>query len=341
MRLAMFSTKPYDRRSFQAHNDAFGHDIQFLEPRLNAASAPLAAGFPAVCLFVNDVGDAATLEALARGGTRIVALRCAGFNNVDLGAAGRLGLKVVRVPAYSPHAVAEFAAGLILTLDRQIHRAYVRTRENNFALDGLLGFDLHGKTVGVVGTGRIGTLVARSLRLGFGCEVLAHDQVEHEELKAVGCHYVPARELAASSDIITLHCPLTPQTRHLVNAATLAVAKPGFMLVNTSRGALIDVDAVIWGAEDRPHRLLGHRRLRAGSRPVLRGPLQRDHPRRRLPAPAHLSQRPRHRPPSVLHPRGHGRHRRDHARKPHGLRAWRAAGERGRAGEAHRQERLS
>jgi D-lactate dehydrogenase len=247
MRVAMFSTKPYDRRSFLAHNEAFGHDLHFLEPRLSPETAPLAAGFPAVCLFVNDVADAATLEILARGGTRLVALRCAGFNNVDLSAAERLGLPVVRVPAYSPHAVAEFAVGLILTLNRQIHRAYVRTRENNFALDGLLGFDIHRKTVGVVGTGKIGGLVARILRLGFECEVLAYDVVERPDLAALGVTYVSARELAARSDIVTLHCPLTPETRHVVNAETLALAKPGVMLVNTSRGALIDVEAVIEG----------------------------------------------------------------------------------------------
>lgn len=247
MRVAMFSTKPYDRRSFLAHNEAFGHDLHFLEPRLSPETAPLAAGFPAVCLFVNDLADAATLEILARGGTRLVALRCAGFNNVDLSAAERLGMPVVRVPAYSPHAVAEFAVGLILTLNRQIHRAYVRTRENNFALDGLLGFDIHRKTVGVVGTGKIGALVARILRLGFECEVLAYDVVERPDLIALGVSYVSARELAVRSDIVTLHCPLTPETRHLVNAETLALAKPGVMLVNTSRGALIDVEAVIDG----------------------------------------------------------------------------------------------
>jgi D-lactate dehydrogenase len=247
MRVAMFSTKPYDRRSFLAHNETFRHEVHFLEPRLSLETAPLAAGYPAVCLFVNDAADVATLEVLAQGGTRLIALRCAGFNNVDLGAADRLGLCVVRVPAYSPHAVAEFAVGLILTLNRQIHRAYVRTRENNFALDGLLGFDIHRKTVGVVGTGKIGALVARTLRLGFECEVLAYDVVEQPALAAIGVAYVTPRELAARSDIITLHCPLTPQTRHLVNAETLALAKPGVMLVNTSRGALIDVEAVIEG----------------------------------------------------------------------------------------------
>ena len=207
----------------------------------------LADGFPAVCLFVNDLCDAEVLEILAAGGTRLVALRCAGFNNVDLAAAADLGIPVVRVPAYSPHAVAEFTVGLILTLNRQIHRAYNRTRENNFALDGLLGFDLFGKTVGVIGTGKIGALVARSLRQGFGCEVLAHDIAVNPELAALGVPYLPLDELAARADILTLHCPLTPQTRHLVGAAPLELVKPGVMLVNTSRGALVDVEAVIEG----------------------------------------------------------------------------------------------
>ena len=246
MRVAMFSTKPYDRRSFEARNAPFGHQLHYLEPRLEHETARLAAGFPAVCLFVNDLCDAAVLEVLAAGGTRLVALRSAGFNNVDL-AAARLGLPVVRVPAYSPHAVAEFTVGLILTLNRQIHRAYNRTRENNFALDGLLGFDLHRKTVGVVGTGKIGALVARALELGFGCEVLAHDLAPDPALLALGVAYLPIDELAARADILTLHCPLTPQTRHLVGARLLDLVRPGVMLVNTSRGALVDVEAVVEG----------------------------------------------------------------------------------------------
>jgi D-lactate dehydrogenase len=245
MRVAMFSSKPYDRRSFTARNEAFRHKLHFLEPRLGPDTASLARGFPAVCLFVNDACDAPTLEMLAQGGTRLVALRSAGFNHVDLAAAARLGIPVVRVPAYSPHAVAEFTVGLILTLNRQIHRAYNRTRDNNFALDGLLGFDLHGKTVGVVGTGKIGALVARALRLGFGCEVLAHDIAADPALEAIGVRYLPMAELATRADILTLHCPLTPQTRHLVGPGLLAATKPGFMLVNTSRGALVDADAVI------------------------------------------------------------------------------------------------
>ena len=247
MRVMIFSTKPYDRRSFAARNEASGHRLHYREPRLSEETASLAAGFPAVCVFVNDVCDATVLETLAAGGTRLIALRCAGFNNVDLAAAAALGISVVRVPAYSPHAVAEFTVGMILTLNRQIHRAYNRTRENNFALDGLLGFDLHGKTVGVIGTGKIGALVARTLRAGFGCEVLAFDLAPVAELEAIGIRYVDTGELVARSDIITLHCPLTPDTHHVVNARSIAAAKPGVMLVNTSRGALVDVEAVIDG----------------------------------------------------------------------------------------------
>ena len=186
MRMAVVSAKPYDRRSLEAANAAQGQERVFVESRLGPDTAMLASGFSAVCVFVNDVVDATTLDALAGGGTRLVARRCTGYNTVDLAAAGRLGIAVVRVPAYSPHAVAEFTVGLILTLNRQIHRAYNRVRENNFALDGLLGFDLFGKTVGVIGTGKIGGLVARTLRLGFGCEVLAHDLHPDPDLIGIG-----------------------------------------------------------------------------------------------------------------------------------------------------------
>lgn len=247
MRVAMFSTKPYDRRSFDTRGQGLGHAIHYYEPRLEPETATLAAGFPAVCLFVNDVCDAGVLATLAAGGTRLIALRCAGFNNVDLAAAARLGLPVVRVPAYSPHAVAEFTLGLILTLNRQIHRAYNRTRENNFALDGLMGFDLSGKTAGIVGTGKIGALVARALKLGFGCEVLAYDPMPNLEIAELDIPYVAIDELVGRSDLISLHCPLTPATRHLVSAESIARMKPGVMIVNTSRGALVDVEAVIDG----------------------------------------------------------------------------------------------
>ncbi len=247
MRIAVFSTKPYDRVFLGKAAAGAGHDLEFLEPHLDRSTARLAEGFPAVCVFVNDTLDAPALEALAAGGTRLVALRAAGFNNVDLEAAERLGLTVVRVPAYSPHAVAEFTVGLLLSLDRRIHRAWARVRDNNFALEGLIGHDIHGKTVGIVGTGRIGALVARAFRLGFGCAVLAADRHAADDLKQIGVVYTDVDELIARSDIISLHCPLTPETHHLIDAAAVARARHGVILINTSRGALIDAEAVIDG----------------------------------------------------------------------------------------------
>lgn len=247
MRIAVFSTKPYDRVFLGRAAAKSGHSLEFLEPRLDRSTARLAEGFAAVCVFVNDTLDAEVLEKLAAGGTRIVALRAAGFNNVDLEAAERLGLIVLRVPAYSPHAVAEFTVGLLLALDRRIHRAWSRVRENNFALEGLLGHDIYTKTVGVVGTGRIGALVARIFRLGFGCEVLAADRYEVDALKQIGVVYTSVDDLIARSDIITLHCPLTPDTHYLINEKAVSKAKRGVILLNTSRGALIDAEAVIAG----------------------------------------------------------------------------------------------
>lgn len=251
MRIAVFNTKPYDRRFLSEANAGFGHALHFLEPRLEPATASLAAGHQAVCVFVNDMVDAEVLETLAAGGTRLVALRCAGFNNVDLAAAQRLGIEVVRVPAYSPHAVAEFTLGLLLAVDRKIPRAWARVRENNFALDGLIGRNLHGRTVGVVGTGKIGALVARSLRLGFGCEVLASDLYPDPALEAAGIRYVPRDTLLREAEIISLHCPLTPETHHLIDAAAIAAARDGLVIVNTSRGALIDTGALIEGLKSR------------------------------------------------------------------------------------------
>jgi D-lactate dehydrogenase len=250
MRVAIFNTKAYDRRFLDAAN-AYGHDLHFLEPRLDAATAPLAAGHAAVCVFVNDIVDAPVLEVLAAGGTRIVALRCAGFNNVDLAAAARLGIDVVRVPAYSPHAVAEFTIALLLAVDRKIPRAWARVRDNNFALDGLIGRNLHGRTIGVVGTGKIGALVARGLRLGFDCTVLASDLFPDPELEAIGVRYVDRAVLLREAEIVTLHCPLTPETRHLIDAEAIAGARDGLVIVNTSRGALIDTAALIEGLKTR------------------------------------------------------------------------------------------
>lgn len=244
MRVAVFSTKAYDRESLEAVNQEHGHDLVFFEARLTQRTAALANGFGAVCAFTNDQLDRETLESLSRGGTRLVALRCAGFNNVDLKAAEKLKLTVARVPAYSPHAVAEHTAALILTLNRKVHRAYARVREQNFELSGLLGFDLHGKTAGVVGTGRIGQVVAK-IMLGFGCRVLAHDPVVNKDVEGMGVSYVGLRELVERSDIITLHSPLTPGTRHLINDEAFGWMKQGAMLVNTSRGAVVDTKAAI------------------------------------------------------------------------------------------------
>ncbi|MBE9603437.1 2-hydroxyacid dehydrogenase [Acetobacteraceae bacterium H6797] len=251
MRVAVFGTKAYDRRFLGAANERFGHELTFLEPRLDSLTVALAEGHDAVCIFVNDRADAEVLTQLAESGVRLVALRCAGYNNVDLAAAERLGVAVVRVPAYSPHAVAEFTVGLMLALDRQIHRAWARVRENNFALDGLIGRNLHGRTLGVVGTGRIGALVARTMRLGFGCTVLASDVIEDATLTEAGIRYVPRETLLAEAEIVTLHCPLTPETRHLIDAAAIAAARPGLMVINTSRGALIDTGALIEGLKSR------------------------------------------------------------------------------------------
>lgn len=244
MRVAVFSTKPYDQHFFEAANPAFGHELVFFEPRLTPETIPLAAGFPAICAFVNDTLNAAVLAALANQGTRLIALRSAGFNNVDLAAAKTLDLTVLRVPAYSPYAVAEHTVALILSLNRKVYRAYNRIREGNFALDGLLGFDLHGLTVGIIGTGKIGQIVAQ-IMAGFGCRLLAYDLYPSPDAEAAGVRYTNLPELFSQSDIITLHCPLTPENYHLINPQTLRQMKPGVMLINTSRGALIDTEAVI------------------------------------------------------------------------------------------------
>ena len=213
---------------------------------MSIQTAELAAGYDEVCVFVHDELDADCLKRLASGGVKLVALRCAGFNNVDLRTAKELGITVVRVPAYSPYAVAEHAVGLIMALNRKLPRAYNRVREGNFALGGLLGFDLHGKTVGVVGTGKIGALVARILH-GFGCQLLAFDVQENPDCVSNGVKYLPLEDLLAQSDIVTLHCPLLPSTARLINADAIEKMKPGVMLINTSRGGLVDTKAVIDG----------------------------------------------------------------------------------------------
>lgn len=248
MNIAVFSTKAYDERYLTRANESHGHALTFFEPRLNRRTAPLAAGHEVVCAFVNDQLDADTLATLAEQGTRLVALRSAGFNHVDLGAADRLGLTVARVPAYSPYAVAEHALALILALNRKIYRAYNRVREGNFALDGLIGFDMHGKTVGVVGTGKIGATFARIVH-GLGCRVLALDPYPNPELDGVAA-YVSQEELLGASDIVSLHCPLTPDTHHLIGDHAIAGMKRGVTLINTSRGQLVDTRAVIIGLKE-------------------------------------------------------------------------------------------
>ena len=251
MRLAFFDTHPYDRQSFQAANHDFGHDLRFFESRLSLETVSLARGYEGVCAFVNDTLDRPVLEALASGGTRLVALRCAGFNHVDLPAAEALGLTVVRVPAYSPHAVAEHAVALLMCLNRKLHRAHARVREGNFALAGLVGFDVHGKTVGVIGTGKIGAVFARIMR-GFGCRVLAHDPYPDQDLVAeLGLSYVDLDTLLAESDVVSLHTPLTKSTFHLIDAERIARMKPGVVILNTSRGGLVDASALIDGLKSR------------------------------------------------------------------------------------------
>jgi D-lactate dehydrogenase len=247
MKILFFSAKPYDITFFEKHNAAFGFELEFLETHLgphivNAVSE----GTFAVCVFVNDKLTAEVIEVLAAQGVKVIALRCAGFNNVDLDAAKKFGLRVCRVPAYSPEAVAEHAVAMLLTLNRKTHKAYNRVREQNFSLNGLLGFNLHGKTAGVIGTGKIGKVFCK-IMLGFGCEVVAFDPLEDEALKGAGVRYVSFEETISSADIVSLHCPLTASNHHLIGRDSLALMKRGVTLLNTSRGGLVDADAAIDG----------------------------------------------------------------------------------------------
>lgn len=244
MRTLLFSTQPYDRESFLAHPPLAGHELHFQPARLTAETAALAHGHEVVCPFINDDLGQAVLEQLAAGGTRLVALRSAGYNHVDLASAKRLGIDVARVPAYSPHAVAEHAVALILALNRRLPRASNRTRDGDFSLHGLTGFDLAGKTVGVVGTGLIGATFGR-IMAGFGCQLLAHDPVPNPDMLALGARYVALPELLAQSRIISLHCPLNTATRYLINRESLAQMQTGSMLINTGRGALVQTRALI------------------------------------------------------------------------------------------------
>lgn len=244
MKILVFSTKAYDRNFLEAASGKSGHDLHFVEERLNERTAAHAKGYDGICVFVNDQVDRKVLLRLLDEGVRLVALRCAGFNNVDVKAAKEMGILVVRVPAYSPNAVAEHTLTLILSLNRRICRANHRVREGNFSLEGLLGFDLNGMTAGVIGTGKIGALVVRILT-GFGCKVLAADPYPNPQAESWGAEYVTLDALFAKSDIISLHCPLSPETHHLIDAKSLEKMKPGVMIINTGRGALLDTKAVI------------------------------------------------------------------------------------------------
>lgn len=256
MRVAIFNSKSYERELFALINKEYDHELEYIEAHLTEVTAPLASGYPAVCAFVNDTLDAGVLEILHRNGTRLIALRSAGFNHIDLHTAESLGLTVVRVPAYSPHAVAEHTVGLMLTLNRKLHRAHQRVREGNFSLNGLMGFDFNDRVAGVIGTGKIGAIVARIL-LGFGLRVLATDAVPNKACIDLGIEYVLLPELLQRSDIITLHCPLTPDTHHLIDSTAIKLMKAGVMLINTSRGGLIDTAAVIEGLKSQKIGYLG------------------------------------------------------------------------------------
>ncbi|MGL5029866.1 MAG: 2-hydroxyacid dehydrogenase [Aeromonas sp.] len=244
MKVAVFSTKSYDKEHFNQANSQYGFDLEFFDVRLEAKTARLAYGFPVVCVFVNDDADRDVLTELAANGTQVIALRCAGYNNVDLVAAKELGLKVVRVPAYSPEATAEHAVGMMMCLNRRIHKAYQRTRDANFSLEGLVGFNMHGKTVGIVGTGKIGLAALRILK-GFGVRLLVNDPYPNPAAIELGAEYVDLDTLFRQSHIISLHCPLFKENYHLLNQEAFAKMKDGVMIINTSRGGLLDANAAI------------------------------------------------------------------------------------------------
>ncbi len=246
MKIAFFSTKPHDRKYFDAALNQDQHQLNYFETAFNEVTTNLITDEKAICVFVNDQVNAQAIEKLASKGVNLIALRCAGFNNIDLKVANEHHIRVVRVPAYSPHAVAEHAVALMLTLNRKTHKAYNRVREMDFSLKGLTGFDVYGKKVGVIGTGKIGRCYARIMR-GFGCEVLCSDPYPAKSLLKEGYTYLSIEELLPKVDILALHCPLTPETKHLINKERIHQMKPGVMLLNTSRGALIDTKAVIKG----------------------------------------------------------------------------------------------
>lgn len=244
MDIAFFSSKPYDEEYFRKANEKFSYNLMFFDVKLTEATVNLAKGCRAVCLFVNDRADEKAMGLMADMGVRLILLRCAGYNNIDLSAAKKFKIKIFRVPAYSPHAVAEHAVALMLTLNRKTHRAHMRVRDGNFSLHGLIGFDFYQKTVGIVGTGKIGIILAK-IMLGFGCRVLALDISPSKELISLGIKYVSKEELFSSSDIISLHLPLTKDSAHFINEESIKLLKPSVMLVNTGRGALMDTKAVV------------------------------------------------------------------------------------------------
>ena len=249
IKIAFFDTKEYDKKLFDKYNKDYGYEITYLESKLNAETAPLAKGYDVVCIFVNDVVDEKTIHILEECGVKLIALRCAGFNNVDIKKIGNK-LKVVRVPAYSPYAVAEHAVALLLGIDRKIYKAYQRTKKYNFTLNGLLGFDIHGKTVGVIGTGKIGKVFCKIMK-GFGAKVIAYDLYHDENAaKEIGYEYVDLDTLLKESDIISLHCPLTKETDKIINKETIEKMKKGVVIINTSRGKLIDTDSLIEKLEE-------------------------------------------------------------------------------------------
>ncbi len=256
MRIAVFSAQPYDKQFLEQENSQHGYELSYFDQQLNEANAELCKGFDAVCAFVNDDLSAPVLNRLKAHRVQFIAMRCAGFNNVDLVAAKSLELPVVRVPAYSPEAVAEHTLALILTLNRKTHRAYNRVRESNFTLNGLLGFNLHGKTVGLIGTGQIGLATARILN-GFGCKLIAYDPYPNPEYVSLGGHYVELEQLYSRSDIITLHCPLNEGSYHLIDETSISLMKEGVMIINTSRGGLVDTKALIAGLKNRKIQALG------------------------------------------------------------------------------------
>jgi len=244
MKITFFSAKPYDKESFNKQNQQFGFELDYYDTHLGPHIINAVEKTDAVCVFVNDKVNAQVIEALAKKGVKVIALRCAGYNNVDLTTAKANGIKVCRVPAYSPEAVAEHAVAMLLTLNRKTHKAYNRVREQNFSLNGLLGFDVHNKTVGVVGTGNIGKAFCK-IMVGFGCNIIAYDIEVNKELEALGVAFLTLPEILNQSDIISLHCPLNDQTHHIINSTSISSLKKGVMLINTSRGGLIDTKAVI------------------------------------------------------------------------------------------------